>query len=80
MHQDLLNDLINALTILPGIKAKQILWRILNIFPKLLFWKNTHPKIINFSENFDFIPIDGITNDYNIFTFLNESHNLNEDG
>ena len=42
--------------------------------------KNTHPETIKCPENFDFIPINGITNDYNIFTFLNESHNLNEIG
>ena len=49
-------------------------------FSKDIFLKNTHPETIKCPENFDFIPINGITNDYNIFTFLNESHNLNEIG
>lgn len=62
------------------LKIKQILWRFINLFPRIIFWTNEYPIINNSLKNYAFIPRKRITKDYKTFTFLNKSRRLEEVG
>jgi uncharacterized heparinase superfamily protein len=60
------------------LKIKQIVWRVFNFFPRLIFEKNDFPKVGNVA--LEFIVKKEITPDYNFFLFLNEKFKLSEVG
>jgi uncharacterized heparinase superfamily protein len=60
------------------LKIKQIVWRVFNLFPRLIFEKNDFPKVGNVA--LEFIVKKEITPDYNFFLFLNEKFKLSEVG
>jgi uncharacterized heparinase superfamily protein len=62
------------------LKIRQIIWRVIGLFPKLIFWTQTYPKVSQFQIDYKFVPRKGITQDYKTFTFLGETFNLRQVG
>ena len=62
------------------LKAKQIFWRILNLFPRFISETNIYPKINFEQKSNDFIHRKLITSDFKQFTFLNETYKLSDIG
>ncbi len=60
------------------LKIKQIVWRVFNLFPRLIFEKNNFPTEEKVA--LEFIVKKEITSDYNSFLFLNEKFQLSEVG
>jgi uncharacterized heparinase superfamily protein len=56
------------------LKPKQVIWRVIYLLPRLISSKKNCPEIISFP--LFSISKNGITKDYNHFTFLNETHIL----
>jgi hypothetical protein len=62
------------------LKAKQIFWRIYNFFPRIISEVDRYPKFIDSKSNNIFISKYRITDNFEKFTFLNETYSLNEVG
>jgi uncharacterized heparinase superfamily protein len=58
------------------LKFKQIIWRIVGVFPRLVFEVKNYPSITEVVKTNHFIIRDGITSDYVNFRFLNETNNI----
>ncbi len=76
----MLNRIIRLYHTVKYLKAKQIIWRVLNLFPRIISEVNEFPTIFNEQLTNNFIPRNGITNNLDQFKFLNETHNLKEVG
>jgi len=74
----LLGKLIRLYHTLKYLRFKQIVWRLYSFFPRFIFFDSSSPNII--SLQFRVLFKHGITQDYNSFTFLNETHCLAEQG
>lgn len=61
------------------LKKKQIIFRVINYFPRLVLQAQTYPSVRIKSNSF-FIPRSGITEDYKHFSFLSETYALSEVG
>lgn len=62
------------------LKIKQVVWRAINLLPKFVRQIEMHPPISKDTNSNLYILRDGFTEDFKIFTFLNESFNLEEVG
>ena len=62
------------------LKPKQIIWRIIVVFPRYIREVNVYPKNINENISSNFIPRKNITSDYDHFEFLNETKSIRETG
>jgi uncharacterized heparinase superfamily protein len=62
------------------LKAKQIFWRVYNFFPRIISEVDRYPKFIDSKSNNIFISKYRITDNFEKFTFLNETYSLNEVG
>ena len=76
----MLNKLVRLYNTVKFLKFKQIYWRIIYLFPRLIAQqKKCPPTQIRKQKDF-FIPRDGITVNYESFTFLSELNNIIETG
>lgn len=76
----MLNRIVRLYHTVKYLKAKQIFWRALNLTPRFIYEVNEFPPIINEQLTYNFIPRNGITTDFELFTFLNETHSLKNIG
>jgi uncharacterized heparinase superfamily protein len=76
----LLNKITRLYHTVKCLKAKQIIWRVLNLFPRFISENKNYPTPIEIRKSNSFIPREQITSDYINFTFLNETNSLKEFG
>ncbi len=62
------------------LRVQQVFWRGINLLPRLVNQKRTHPVVIQECPNNYYIFRKGITQDYKTFTFLCESYNIKQVG
>ena len=62
------------------LKFRQIIGRVISLLPRLIRKSETHPPIIEVFRKNHFIPRKEFTKDFQNFTFLSESYNLEEVG
>ncbi len=62
------------------LKVKQIVWRGINLLPKMVKETSIYPPTIETQIDKNFINRNGITTDFKRFTFLSETHDLSEIG
>ena len=76
----MLNKLVRLYNTVKYLKFKQIYWRIIYLLPRLIAQQKKCPPTQFFKQKDFFIPRDGITVDYQSFTFLSELNNILETG
>lgn len=76
----MLNKLFRLYHTVKYLKVRQIIWRGIGLTPKLIKQANTYPNPVESLNNLNIITRNGITEDYNRFTFLSERHLLSESG
>lgn len=76
----MLNKLVRLYNTVKYLKFKQIYWRIIYLFPRLITQQKKCPNPQIYKEIDFFIPRDGITVDYQSFRFLSEINNIVETG
>jgi uncharacterized heparinase superfamily protein len=76
----LLNKLLRLYHTVKYLKLKQIIWRVVGIFPRFINEVNEYPNTINDGFVSGYIPRKNITPDYDYFNFLNEIHKLSDYG
>jgi uncharacterized heparinase superfamily protein len=76
----LLNKLVRLYNTVKYLKFKQIYWRIIYLLPRLIAQQKKCPPTQFCKQKDFFIPRDGITVDYQSFTFLSELNNIVETG
>ena len=76
----MINRLIRLFHTVKYLKAKQIIWRILYLSPRIIRKVNQFPQIIDDQIATYFIPRNRITKNFEQFTFLNETYDLNKVG
>ena len=76
----MLNKITRLYHTVKYLKAKQIIWRVLNLFPRFISENKNYPTPIEIRKSNSFIPREQITSDYINFTFLNETNSLKEFG
>ncbi len=76
----MLNKLLRLYHTVKYLKIRQIIWRGIGLTPKLVKESKTYPSPVENLENLQLITRNGITKDYNEFTFLSERHLLSESG
>jgi uncharacterized heparinase superfamily protein len=76
----LLNRIVRLYHTIKYLKPKQIIWRIIGVFPRYIREINVYPKTINERISSVFIHGKNITTDYDHFEFLNETKSLRETG
>jgi uncharacterized heparinase superfamily protein len=76
----LLNKITRLYHTVKYLKAKQIIWRVLNLTPRFISEVNDFPPIIIEQLTYNFIPRNRITTDFEQFTFLNETYSLKNVG
>ncbi len=76
----MLNRIVRLYHTVKYLKAKQILWRVLNLTPRYISEVNEFPPIINEQLTYNIIPRNRITTDFELFTFLNETYSLKNVG
>ena len=62
------------------LKVKQIIWRVINLFPRFISEVQLYPPTLNEQNPSNFITRKNITSDYDHFEFLNETNSLRETG
>lgn len=76
----MLNKLVQLYNTVKYLKFKQIYWRIIYLLPRLIAQQKKCPPTPFCKQKDFFIPRDGITVDYQSFTFLSELNNIVETG
>ncbi len=76
----MLNKITRLYHTVKYLKAKQIIWRVLNLTPRFISEVNDFPPIIIEQLTYNFIPRNRITTDFEQFTFLNETYSLKNVG
>ncbi len=76
----MINRLIRLFHTVKYLKAKQIIWRILYLSPRIIQKVNEFPQIIDDQVASYFISRNIITKNFEQFTFLNETYDLNKVG
>ena len=76
----MLNKITRLYHTVKYLKAKQIIWRLINLIPRLISEDKNYPTRIEIRKSSSFIPREQITIDYINFKFLNETNSLNEVG
>ncbi len=74
------NKLVRLYNTVKYLKFKQIYWRIIYLFPRLITQQKKCPNTQINKRKVLFIPRDGITVDYQSFRFLSEINNIVETG
>ena len=74
----MLNKITRLYHTVKYLKAKQIIWRVINSIPRFISEDNNYPTQIEIRKSNNFIPREQITFDYINFKFLNETYILNE--
>ena len=72
----MLNKLVRLYNTVKYLKFKQIYWRIIYLLPRLITQQKKYPPPQICKQTDFFIPRDGITVDYQSFTFLSELNNI----
>lgn len=62
------------------LKVKQIIWRVINLFPRFISEVKLYPPTLDEQNPSNFITRKNITSDYDHFEFLNETNSLRETG
>lgn len=62
------------------LRREQIIWRLVNLLPRLILEINHSPKSVPFNGEFNFILSQFSTNNFLDFNFLNEEYNLKDIG
>jgi hypothetical protein len=68
----LLNKITRLYHTVKYLKAKQIFWRVVDLFPRFISENKNYSTPIEIRKSNIFIPREQITSDYINFTFLNE--------
>lgn len=76
----MLNKITRLYHTVKYLKAKQIIWRLIILIPRLISEDKNYPTQIEIRKSSSFIPREQITIDYINFKFLNETNSLNEVG
>ena len=76
----MLNKIVRLYNTVKYLKFKQIYWRIIYLLPRLIAQQKKCPQTQICKQKDFFIPRDGITVDYQSFTFLSELNNIVETG
>ena len=76
----LLRKIVRLYHTVKYLKAKQVIWRGINLLPRFVSEVQNHPKVIEEQIEKKNIARKGITFDYQSFTFLSETHKLNQVG
>ncbi len=76
----MINRLIRLFHTVKYLKVKQIIWRIIYLSPRIIQKVNEFPKIIDEQVASYYISRHRITINFEQFTFLNETHDLNKVG
>jgi uncharacterized heparinase superfamily protein len=76
----LLNKITRLYHTVKYLKAKQIFWRVVDLFPRFISENKNYSTPIEIRKSNIFIPREQITSDYINFTFLNETNSLKEVG
>lgn len=76
----MLNKITKLYHTVKYLKAKQIIWRLIILIPRLISEDKNYPTQIEIRKSSSFIPREQITIDYINFKFLNETNSLNEVG
>ncbi len=74
----MLNRIVRLYHTVKYLKVKQIIWRFVNLTPRIISEVNVFPPIINEQLTNKFIPRNRITTNFDQFTFLNETYSLEE--
>lgn len=61
-------------------KVKQIIWRVINLFPRFISEVQLYPPTLNEQNPSNYITRKNITSNYDHFEFLNETFSLRETG
>ena len=62
------------------LKVKQIIWRVINLFPRFISEVQLYPPTLDEQNPSNYIIRKNITSDYDHFEFLNETFSLRETG
>ena len=76
----MLNKITRLYHTVKYLKAKQIIWSVVDLFPRFISENKNYSTPIEIRKSNIFIPREQITSDYINFTFLNETNSLKEVG
>jgi uncharacterized heparinase superfamily protein len=76
----LLNKFFRLYHTVKYLKVKQIIWRLINLFPRFISEVELYPPTLDEQNPSNFISRKNITSDYDNFEFLNETNSLRETG
>ena len=76
----MLNKFVRLYNTVKYLKAKQIIWRFIKVSPRIISEVYIYPKTINVLLISNYVPRQKITNNFDQFTFLNDTYSLKEVG
>ena len=76
----MLNKIIRLYNTVKYLKAKQIIWRFIKVSPRIISEVYIYPKTIDVLLISNYVPRQKITNNFEQFTFLNDTYSLKEVG